>query len=92
MRPSTTVEKLAALETLVALGMCDEVAGAPGGRVTAGNASQVSDGAAALLVANEAGLKKLGAGATPLAEVVGLQVRSRALSQSARGRQSRLTD
>ena len=74
VRPTTTAEKLASLETLVSLGMCDAVPGAPGGRVTVGNASQVSDGAAALLVANEAGLKKLGAGATPLAEVVGLQV------------------
>jgi acetyl-CoA C-acetyltransferase len=32
----------------------------PSGVITAGNASQVSDGAAAVLVCNEQGLKKLG--------------------------------
>ena len=32
----------------------------PGGFITAGNASQISDGSAALLICNEAGLRKLG--------------------------------
>jgi acetyl-CoA acetyltransferase family protein len=39
----------------------------PDGQVTAGNASQLSDGAAALLLADEAGLRELGA--EPLARV-----------------------
>ncbi|MCR6644630.1 MAG: acetyl-CoA C-acetyltransferase [Terricaulis sp.] len=37
------------------------------GRITAGTSSQICDGAAALLIANEAGLKRLGA--TPLARI-----------------------
>jgi acetyl-CoA acetyltransferase family protein len=41
-RPDTTIEKLAALEPLF-----------PGGTVTAGNASGVNDGAAAMIVASE---------------------------------------
>jgi 3-oxoadipyl-CoA thiolase len=43
-----------------------------GGTVTAGNSSGINDGAAALLIASEAGLQKLGgtAGANPLARVV----------------------
>jgi acetyl-CoA C-acetyltransferase len=41
-RPSTTLEKMATLEVL-----------RPGGRLTAALASQISDGAAALLVASE---------------------------------------
>ncbi len=46
-----------------------------GGAITAGNASQMSDGAAAVLLANEAGLRKLGAaGDKPLARVVALAV------------------
>lgn len=40
-----------------------------GGTVTAGNASGVNDGAAAVLLASEAGLKKLGA--SPMARVAG---------------------
>jgi acetyl-CoA C-acetyltransferase len=41
-----------------------------GGRITAGTASQISDGASAMLVCNEAGLKKLGL--RPRAKVVAL--------------------
>ena len=63
VRPGTTAEKLGALDLID-----------PRGTITAGNASQISDGAAALLVCNEAGLKKLGPGATPLAEVTTLSV------------------
>ena len=37
--------------------------------MTAGNASQVSDGAAAVLICNEAGLKKMGSGVAPMALV-----------------------
>src|SRR5207247_2398453 len=40
---------------------------AEGGRVTAASASQICDGAAGLMVVNEAGLKKLGV--KPLARV-----------------------
>lgn len=40
-----------------------------GGRLTAATASQICDGAAALLVVNERGLKMLGASARPLARV-----------------------
>jgi len=40
-----------------------------GGRLTAASASQICDGAAALLVANERGLAALGRGAKPLARV-----------------------
>lgn len=43
-----------------------------GGTVTAGNASQICDGASAVLVMNEAGLKRTGA--VPLARVVNLTV------------------
>jgi len=68
IRKGTTVEKLGTLETLVHLGVCPPPPSCEEGRITAGNASQVSDGAAALLVANEAGLRKLG-DVTPLARV-----------------------
>lgn len=57
-RPGTTVEKLAALKS----------AFAREGTVTAGNASGINDGAAALVVASEDGLKK--AACKPLARVV----------------------
>ena len=53
----TSLEKLATLKPVV-----------DGGVHTAGSSSQVTDGAAAVLLANEAGLKKLGA--TPRARVV----------------------
>lgn len=57
-RPGTTVEKLAALKS----------AFAKDGTVTAGNASGINDGASALVVASENGLKK--GTAKPLARVV----------------------
>lgn len=56
----TTLEKLAALGTPFR----------KGGSVTAGNASGVNDGAAALLIASEAALKRFGL--TPLARITGL--------------------
>lgn len=59
VRPSTTVE---ILETL-------RPAFSPGGTITAGNASQLSDGAAALVVASPAVAERLGA--EPLAKLVG---------------------
>ena len=74
VRAGTTAEALAELETLVEMGVCPPLDSCPGGIVTAGNASQISDGAAAVLVVNEAGLKKLGSGATPLAEVRALSL------------------
>jgi acetyl-CoA acyltransferase len=55
----TTLEKLAALSTPFR----------KGGSVTAGNASGVNDGAAALIVASERATRK--SGLTPLARVVG---------------------
>jgi acetyl-CoA C-acetyltransferase len=57
-RAGTTVEKLAALKP----------AFKTGGTVTAGNASGINDGASALVLASEAGLKK--AHAKPLARVL----------------------
>ena len=75
VRAGTTAEKLASLDTLVELGVAKAVAGGPElGAITAGNASQISDGAAALLVVNDAGLKKLGSAVTPLARVHSLAV------------------
>lgn len=56
----TTIEKLAALATPFR----------KGGTVTAGNASGVNDGAAALLIASETAVKRFGL--TPLARVTGL--------------------
>jgi acetyl-CoA acyltransferase len=58
-RPGTSVEKLAKLPTPFR----------EGGTVTAGNASGVNDGAAALIVASEAAIRKYGL--TPIARVVG---------------------
>ena len=60
IRKGTTAEKLSGLDTLVALGVCPPPADCAEGRITAGNASQVSDGSAAVLICNEEGLKKLG--------------------------------
>jgi acetyl-CoA C-acetyltransferase len=54
IRPGSTAEKLATLKTI-----------RPGGRLTAATASQVSDGAAALLVASPRAVDELGL--TPLA-------------------------
>jgi acetyl-CoA C-acetyltransferase len=58
IRPDTTVEKLAALRP----------AFTQDGTTTAGNASQISDGAAAVVVAGEEAVERLGL--TPLAEIV----------------------
>ncbi len=58
MRPDTTIEKLSKLKP----------AFAEGGTVTAGNSSPLNDGAAALLLADEAGARS--AGREPLARVV----------------------
>ncbi|WP_378944256.1 3-oxoadipyl-CoA thiolase [Mesorhizobium sp. ANAO-SY3R2] len=58
-RAGTTIETLAKLPTPFR----------QGGTVTAGNASGVNDGAAALIVASEAAVKKYGL--TPIARVVG---------------------
>jgi acetyl-CoA acyltransferase len=57
-RPDTTLEALAKLKGVVK----------PGGTVTAGNASGINDGAAALLLASEAAVKRHGL--TPKARVV----------------------
>ena len=58
-RPETTLEQLAKLKPIVR----------EGGTVTAGNASGVNDGAAALIVASEAAARRHGL--TPRARVVG---------------------
>ncbi|RWN48832.1 3-oxoadipyl-CoA thiolase [Mesorhizobium sp.] len=58
-RAGTTIEALARLPTPFRLG----------GTVTAGNASGVNDGAAALIVASEAAVKKYGL--TPIARILG---------------------
>ncbi|CAN7650043.1 3-oxoadipyl-CoA thiolase [Phyllobacterium sp. LjRoot231] len=58
-RPQTTIEQLAKLPTPFR----------KGGSVTAGNASGINDGAAALIVASEAAAKKYGL--TPIARIVG---------------------
>ena len=62
-REDTTLEKMASLKTLQ-----------EGGRVTAGVASQITDGAAALLVVSEAALKQYGL--TPRARVHHISVRA----------------
>ncbi|MEO7654999.1 MAG: acetyl-CoA C-acyltransferase, partial [Sphingomicrobium sp.] len=59
---ATSVEKLALLKPIVK----------PGGTVTAGNASGVNDGAAALIVASQAAVDKYGL--TPRARVLGCAV------------------
>ncbi len=59
-RPDTTLDTLARLKP----------AFRPNGTVTAGNASGVNDGAAALLMASEAGASRNGL--TPLARVIGI--------------------
>ena len=59
IRPGTTAESLAALRP----------AFAPGGSLTAGNASQISDGAAAVIVMSRAKAEELGV--APLGELVG---------------------
>jgi acetyl-CoA C-acetyltransferase len=62
-RPDTSLERMAALDTL-----------RPGGQVTAAHASQIADGAAALLVASEEAVR-----------VHGLRPRARIVHLSARG-------
>src|SRR5580692_5474958 len=62
-RPATTAADLAALAPVFRK---------TGGTVTAGNASGINDGAAALLLASEAGVKRLGR--PPLARFVGAAV------------------
>jgi 3-oxoadipyl-CoA thiolase len=57
-RPDTALEKLAALKGIVT----------PDGTVTAGNASGVNDGAAAMIIASAAAVKKYGL--TPRARIV----------------------
>ncbi|GMH80380.1 hypothetical protein TrST_g12910 [Triparma strigata] len=70
IREGTTPEKLAGLDSLIQMGMLKPVeGGTQEGVITAGNASQMSDGAAGLLVCNEEGLKKLGSDVTPLAMI-----------------------
>lgn len=59
-RPDTTAEALARLKPVVR----------PDGSVTAGNASGVNDGAAAMIVASEAALKRHGL--TPRARILGM--------------------
>ena len=59
IRPDTTLEILSTLKPAFR---------AEGGSVTAGNSSGLNDGAAALLVASEAGVKEIGA--TPIARIV----------------------
>ncbi|WP_052665773.1 acetyl-CoA C-acetyltransferase [Nitriliruptor alkaliphilus] len=61
-RRDTSLERLQGLKTL-----------APGGRLTAGVASQISDGASAMLVASEAAVERYGL--TPRARVHHLDVR-----------------
>mmetsp|Transcript_51627 Transcript_51627/g.76510 ORF Transcript_51627/g.76510 Transcript_51627/m.76510 type:complete len:248 (+) Transcript_51627:2-745(+) len=63
MRPGTTPAKLSKLKPLRR---------GPGGRLTAGTSSQITDGASAILLCNEAGLRKLGV--KPRAKIVGLSV------------------
>jgi acetyl-CoA C-acetyltransferase len=59
VRPGTTVESLAALRPAF-----DKA-----GNITAGNASQISDGAAAVIVTSKAAAERLGT--EPLGEIVG---------------------
>ena len=61
VRPDGTMEALASLKTLT-----------EGGTITAGNASQMTDGASGVLVANEAALKRHKL--TPIARIVNLTV------------------
>ena len=58
-RPDTTLEALAALKPIVK----------PGGCVTAGNASGINDGSAALLIASETAAARFGL--KPLARIIG---------------------
>ena len=62
MRPATSFEALAALKP----------AFTPNGTVTAGNASQISDGAAAVVVMNEEAAERLGLQAIAVIEAYGM--------------------
>lgn len=62
IRPDTSVDRLAKLRPVFR----------PEGTVTAGNSSQLNDGAAALLLADEAGLDAIGS--APLARIAGRAV------------------
>lgn len=68
IREGTSMESLAKLKDLK--GMTSK--GASKGMVTAGLASQICDGASAILICNEAGLSKLGL--RPRAKIIGLTV------------------
>ena len=68
IRPGTTAVGLKRLKDLKGL----RTKGKTHGRVTAATSSQICDGAAAILIANEAGLKKLGL--KPRAKFIGLTV------------------
>jgi acetyl-CoA acetyltransferase family protein len=61
IRPQTTLDSLRALKPLQ-----------EGGRITAANASQITDGASAMLICNERGLKKLGL--KPRAKIIQMSV------------------
>ena len=61
IRFDASLDKLAGLKTV-----------AEGGVITAGNASQITDGAAAVMICNDAGLKKIQS--SPRAEVVSISV------------------
>ncbi|MDJ0359769.1 thiolase family protein [Rhodococcus sp. H29-C3] len=68
IRESTTVEKLAGLKTVFATESVQEQFPDVGWSVTAGNSSQITDGASALLIMSEEAAAALGL--TPLAAVV----------------------
>jgi len=66
VRPKTTKEALAKLKPLKEL----QSKGKKTGRITAGVASQICDGASAIMFCNEDGLKKLGV--KPIAKITGM--------------------
>ena len=68
IRPNTSMKGLSGLPSLKKL----QSKGKASGMITAGLASQICDGAAAILICNEAGLKKLGI--KPRAKIIGLAV------------------
>jgi len=70
-RPQTTAAELAALRPAFRRGEAD---GKGAGTVTAGNSSGINDGASALLLASDVGLRRLGAHVTPLARIAGTSV------------------
>ena len=61
IRFDASLDKLAGLKTVT-----------EGGVITAGNASQITDGAAAVMICNDAGLKKIKS--SPRAEIVSISV------------------